>query len=87
MSVVRVTRLDTPLDAPSFDNLVRSDDAVTLHVAPLTADGGAGWQALERAHIYHIASAKDDIPRHFYAAPSLLQRCPDLLAVSAYGAA
>jgi D-3-phosphoglycerate dehydrogenase len=86
MSVVRVARLDTPLDAPSFDNLVRSDDALALQVAPLTADGSAAWQALERAHIYHIASAKDDIPRHLYAEAPLLHRCPDLLAVSAYGA-
>lgn len=83
---VRVVRLDTPLDAPSFDSLVRSDDSVALEVAPLTADGSAAWNALEPAHIYHIASAKDDLPRHWYAEAALLQRCPDLLAVSAYGA-
>jgi D-3-phosphoglycerate dehydrogenase len=83
---VRVVRLDTPLDAPSFDTLVRSDDSVTLEVAPLTADGNAAWNALQPAHIYHIASAKDDLPRHWYAEAALLQRCPDLLAVSAYGA-
>lgn len=86
MSLVRIVRLDTPLDAPSFDNLVRADDAVALQVAPLTAAGSQAWRALEQAHIYHIASAKDDIPRHFYAEDALLQRCPNLLAVSAYGA-
>lgn len=83
---VRVVRLDTPLDAVSFDTLVRSDDAVSLQVAPLSADGNEAWNALSKAHIYHIASAKDDIPRHFYAEADLLRRCPDLLAVSAYGA-
>jgi D-3-phosphoglycerate dehydrogenase len=83
---VRIVRLDTPLDAVSFDSLVRSDGAVSLLVAPLTADSGAAWRALEQAHIYHIASAKDDLPRHLYAEAALLQRCPDLLAVSAYGA-
>lgn len=85
-SPVRVVRLDTPLDAPSFDNLIRADDAVTLRVAPLTADGATAWDALQVAHVYHIASAKDDIPSHFHAAAPLLQRCPDLIAVSAYGA-
>ena len=85
-STVRVVRLDTPLDAVSFDTLVRSDDAVSLQVAPLSADGSAAWSALGKAHVYHIASAKDDIPRHFYAEADLLRRCPDLLAVSAYGA-
>ena len=83
---LRVVRLDTPLDAVSFDSLVRSDGAVSLEVAPLTAGGSQAWHALEQAHIYHIASAKDDLPVHFYAQGSLLQRCPDLLAVSAYGA-
>lgn len=83
---VRVVRLDTPLDAPTFDNLVRGDDAVSLEVAPLTADGAAAWEALQRSHIYHIASARDDIPRLFDAQATLLQRCPGLLAVSAYGA-
>ena len=83
---VRVVRLDTPLDAPSFDNLVRSDAAVLLEVAPLTAAASQAWQALEKAHVYHIASAKDDLPRLLYAEAPLLQRCPDLLAVSAYGA-
>ena len=86
MSAVRIVRLDTPLDAVSFDSLVRSGDGVALRVAPLAADGAAAWDALEQAHVYHIASAKDDIPRHFHAAAPLLQRCPDLLAVSAYGA-
>ena len=82
----RIVRLDTPLDAVSFDRLVRSDDAVSLEVAPLTTDGNAALNALATAHIYHIASAKDDLPRHLYAQASLLQRCPDLLVVSAYGA-
>ena len=58
MSRVRVVRLDTPLDAVSFDSLVRGDDAVSLEVAPLTADGVAAWEALVSAHVYHIASAK-----------------------------
>ena len=70
----------------SFDSLLRPDDSVSLEVAPLTADGSAAWNALTQAHVYHIASAKDDLPRHFYAEAALLQRCPDLLAVSAYGA-
>ena len=83
---VRVVRLDTPLDAVSFDELVRSDDVVLLEVSPVNGDGSAAYEALSRAHIYHIASAKDDLPRHWFAAAPLLQRCPDLLAVSAYGA-
>lgn len=82
----RVVRLDLPLDAVSFDSLVRSDASVALEVAPVTGDGSQAWQALSKSHVYHISSARDDLPRHWFAAEPLLQRCPDLLAVSTYGA-
>lgn len=82
----RVVRLDLPLDAVSFDTLVRSDKSVALEVAPVASDGGAVWGALARAHVYHISSARDDLPRQWFAAEPLLQRCPGLLAVSTYGA-
>jgi len=37
----RVVRLDTPLDALSFDELVRADDAFLLVVSPVNGDGSA----------------------------------------------
>ena len=82
----RVVRLDLPLDAVSFDTLVRSDKSVALDVAPVSGDGSAVWDALSQAHVYHISSARDDLPRQWFAAEPLLQRCPGLLAVSTYGA-
>lgn len=81
-----VVRLDLPLDAVSFDTLVRSDSSVALEVAPVTGDGYAAWRALAKANVYHISSARDDLPRPWFADTPLLARCPDLLAVSTYGA-
>ena len=83
---LRVVRLDLPLDAVSFDTLVRSDPSVDLEVAPVTGDGNPAWQALSRAHVYHISSARDDLPLQWFAADALLTRCPELLTVSTYGA-
>ncbi len=83
---VRVVRLDLPLDAASFDSLVQSDGRVALQVAPVNDAESVTWQALSGAHIYHISSAKDDLPRPWFASTALLARCPELLAVSTYGA-
>ncbi len=83
---VRVVRLDLPLDAASFDPLVRSHGGLTLQVVPVTGPESSVWDALSGAHVYHISSAKDDLPRPWFAATPLLARCPELLVVSTYGA-
>lgn len=83
---VNVVRLDLPLDAVTFDALVRTDKALRLEVAPVSGSGDAAWSALSSAHVYHISSARDDLPAPWCASASLLARCPDLLAVSTYGA-
>jgi D-3-phosphoglycerate dehydrogenase / 2-oxoglutarate reductase len=44
------------------------------------------WAALGQAHIYHVSSARDDLPAPWWVNAALLQRCPQLLAVSTYGA-
>ena len=82
----RVVRLDLPLDAATFDSLLGGDPAITLDVRKVQGDDDATWQALATANAYHVSSAKDDMPRHWFAAGPLLARCPDLLAVSSYGA-
>ena len=86
MISTKVVRLDLPLDAATFDGLIGAQGSLALTVAPVTSDGDAAWQALQQAHVYHISSARDDLPAAWCAAAPLLARCPDLLAVSAYGA-
>nr|WP_229722887.1 hydroxyacid dehydrogenase [Xylophilus rhododendri] len=44
------------------------------------------WSALSEAGVYQISSAKDELPRQFFADARLLARCPRLLCVSANGA-
>ncbi|NUZ04669.1 hydroxyacid dehydrogenase [Piscinibacter koreensis] len=69
---------------PIFDESMAADDSVTLEIAP-TDDTEAAWAALQRAHIYQITAAKDELVG-FHAQQALIDRCPNLLAVSSVGA-
>ena len=51
-----------------------------------TGADDATWAALAEAHAYQISSAKDELPRQWFATAALLERCPRLLCVSANGA-
>ena len=81
-----VVRLELPLDAVTFDGTLRADAAVSLQVAPARGDDAAAWRALAAAHVYHVSSARDELPRQWFVTRELIARCPQLLAVSSYGA-
>ncbi len=83
---LRVVRLDLPMDAAAFDEMISTSPSLALTVESATGSDAAAWQALSQAHVYHVASARDDMAQHWYVAQPLLDRCPDLLAVSSYGA-
>ncbi len=83
---LRVLRLDLPLDADTFDGLIGQDAGLQLAVRRATGDDTSTWQAFATADIYHVSSARDDLPAPWFANAALLQRSPHLLAVSTYGA-
>jgi D-3-phosphoglycerate dehydrogenase len=83
---LRVVRLDLPMDAAAFDAMICASPSLVLTVEPATGQDASAWQALSQAHVYHVASARDDMAQDWYVAQALLDRCPDLLAVSSYGA-
>ena len=82
----KVIRLDLPLDGASFDAIINAESALELQIRPAFGDDAAAWQALSTSHVYHVSSARDDLPVPWFVAAPLLARCPDLLAVSSYGA-
>lgn len=86
MQALRVVRLDLPLDAATFDGAMAAAPEVQLTVQRAHGDDEGTTQALAQAQVYHVASARDDLPAHWFVNAALLQRCPALLAVSAYGA-
>ena len=86
MTPLKVVRLDLPLDAATFDAALAAAPEVKLAVHPARGADDATWQALAAAQVYHVSSARDDLPAPWFVNAALLQRCPALLAVSAYGA-
>jgi D-3-phosphoglycerate dehydrogenase len=82
---LRVVRLDLPLD-DSFDRLLAAQPAVALRVCATRNDDARTWDALAQAHVYHVSSSRDELPQHWFVRAPLLERCPDLLCVSTYGA-
>jgi len=81
---MKVVRFDYWLDA-AFDRIVGAAEGVQLTTCAREGDDAAAWAALEQADVYQITAAKDEIPRHWFADPALLARCPGLLAVSTSG--
>lgn len=83
--VKRVVRSDLWIDS-AFDACLASEKDVALRVFPVRGDDAGASEALAQAHVYHISAAKDELPQAWFARKDLLDRCPDLICVSAGGA-
>ncbi len=81
----QVARFDLWID-PAFDERLAGEPGIDLAVAPHLGNDAMAFNALERAHIYQITAAKDELPLQFHAHAALLERCPQLLCVSSTGA-
>ncbi len=81
----RVVRFDLATNPAFSERLAREPD-VDLTVCARSGPEAAGWAALERAHVYHVSAAKDELPRVWFVGAELLARCPTLLCVSSAGA-
>ncbi len=80
-----VVRFDLPTN-PALDQRLGHESDINLTVCARKGPEEAGWAALERAHVYHVSAAKDELPRRWFVSAELLARCPTLLCVSSAGA-
>lgn len=83
--IKRVTRFDFWIN-PVFDERLAQERDLELTVAAVKGDPAAAWRALESAHVYQVSPAKNELPQQWQVSEALLQRCPNLLAVSSGGA-
>src|ERR1039457_3914765 len=67
-----VVRFDLPTN-PAFDQRLAHESDIDLTVCARTGPEEAGWAALERAHVYHVSAAKDELPRRWFVSAELLQ--------------
>lgn len=72
----------SPNVADTLDNL----NDITLH--RLTYDGpkADNWGAMSASHAFCISSTRQEVPDEYKAHAPLIEKCPDLLAVSTSGA-
>ena len=71
---------------PVFDERLRGEAGIELHVAPLPRSVDDVVAALSDADVYHVGSARNEMSQYTFVTPTLLQRFPNLLGVSTYGA-
>lgn len=81
----RVVRLDLWIDG-AFDARLAQEPDIALSVGACAGPPAQVWPLLERAHVYHVSAAKDELPRHWFVDEALLARCPALLCASSGGA-
>jgi D-3-phosphoglycerate dehydrogenase len=69
-----------------FDQRLANEPDIDVAVCAVAGPDAANWAALEQAHVYHITTAKDELPRRWFVTADLLARCSRLLCVSSSGA-
>lgn len=84
-NIKRVGRLDLWL-APAFNERLNAQGDIELRIAAAKGPEVDVWDVLARAHVYQVSSAINELPKPYQVREPMLQRCPQLLCVSAGGA-
>jgi D-3-phosphoglycerate dehydrogenase len=71
---------------PVAEEIIGREDNIDMRRLTYDAPEDDNWQALSQTHIYQIKSARDELAPQYHANEALLARCPNLLAVSSWGA-
>lgn len=79
-----VARLEFWMD-PVFDRILSAEPLIELQTCSIAGADDVLYAALAKAHVLQTNSARDELPPHLFADARLLERCPNLLAVSANG--
>jgi D-3-phosphoglycerate dehydrogenase / 2-oxoglutarate reductase len=67
------------------DSLEKQSDII-VHRLEFDGPNADNWRVMSASHVYCITSARHEVPDEYKCAAPLIERCPDLLAVSTTGA-
>jgi len=81
----QLVRFDFWLD-PVFDETITAQSDVHMHICQFDAPDSQNWDALQKAHAYHVCAARDEVPIQWRVDDDFLARTPNLLCVSSSGA-
>lgn len=83
--VKRVARFNFWLN-PAFDERLARDGDIAVDVMDTKGTAEAAWAVLERAHVYVVNAARQELLEQFRPMEAMLARCPQLLVASSAGA-
>jgi D-3-phosphoglycerate dehydrogenase / 2-oxoglutarate reductase len=81
----RVVRMDLWVSPVFGERLAREPD-IDLEMAALKGGDAEILKRLQRAHVYSISAARNELPKQWWINDALLAQCPELLCVSSGGA-
>ncbi len=71
---------------PVFVERLAREDDIELRTCLREEPDAKAWPHFKEAHVYHIASSKDDLGLQWFATEKLLAQCPKLVCISTSGA-
>jgi len=71
---------------PNVADSLEKERDITLHRLAFNGPKSDNWGAMSASHAYCITSTRQELPEEYRCNAALIERCPDLLAVSTSGA-
>jgi len=71
---------------PNVADSLEKERDITLHRLAFNGPKADNWGAISESHAYCITSTRQELPEEYRCNAALIERCPDLLAVSTSGA-
>ena len=71
---------------PNVADSLEKEPDITLHRLAFNGPKADNWGAMSASHAYCITSTRQELPEEYRCNAALIERCPDLLAVSTSGA-
>ena len=71
---------------PNVADSLEKEPDITLHRLAFNGPKADNWGAMSASHAYCITSTRQELPEEYRCHAALIERCPDLLAVSTSGA-
>jgi len=71
---------------PNVADSLEKERDITLHRLAFNGPKADNWGAMSASHAYCITSTRQELPEEYRCNAALIERCPDLLAVSTSGA-
>ena len=71
---------------PNVAEELEKEPDITVHRLEFDGPEADNWGAMEESQVYCITSARHEVPDKYKCHAALIERCPDLIAVSTTGA-